>query len=167
MISPIIQRLAKARSAVAKLEQSFVEELVSLPKAYGFNSLSEFIAAVEVAGSGKRGGAKRGKKPAKPKTRKRAVITDSVRAKVKALVKAGKSGSQIAKAAGISLPSVQNIKKGFGLVKAPKKARSPAKAKRRRLPSEPVIAPNEHEKRAATQKPAIPAGVQPAASQKA
>jgi DNA-binding CsgD family transcriptional regulator len=36
---------------------------------------------------------------------------------VKKLVKAGKSGSQIAKAVGISLPSVQNVKKALGLVK--------------------------------------------------
>jgi DNA-binding CsgD family transcriptional regulator len=37
---------------------------------------------------------------------------------VKKLVEGGKTGSQIAKALGISLPSVQNIKKSLGLVKA-------------------------------------------------
>jgi len=43
---------------------------------------------------------------------------------VKKLAKAGKTGSAIAEELGISLPSVQNIKKALGLVKArkPKKA---------------------------------------------
>jgi hypothetical protein len=64
--------------------------------------------------------AKKEKKP-----RGRARITDEVKAKVRTLVSEGKSGSQIAKLLGISLPSVQNIKKDSGLVKA----RGPRKAK--------------------------------------
>ena len=40
--------------AAAKLEQSLVKELASLPKAYGFDSLKAFIASLEVAGGGKR-----------------------------------------------------------------------------------------------------------------
>ena len=154
MINPIIRRLAQARATAVKLEQSFVRELASLPKAYGFDSLKEFIAAVEASGRGKRSGAKRAKKPSKPKTRKRAVITDSVRAKVKALLKAGKSGSQIAKAVGISLPSVQNIKKALGLVKKLKK--TPPKAKRSRAPSKPTAKPKTHKKRVAPKKTTIP-----------
>jgi hypothetical protein len=154
MMTPIIQRLAQARANAAKLEQSFQKELASLPKAYGFDSLTGFIAAVEAAGRGKRSGAKRAKRPSKPRTRKRAVITDSVRASVRKLFKAGKSGSQIAKAVGISLPSVQNIKKALGLVKAPKKA--PAKAKRRRAPSIPAVAPKTHKKRVAPKKATVP-----------
>ncbi len=47
---------------------------------------------------------------------RRAVITDDTRAEVKKMVQAGKTGSEIAKAVGISLPSVQNIKKALGLV---------------------------------------------------
>jgi hypothetical protein len=154
MINPIIRRLAQARATAVKLEQSFVRELASLPKAYGFDSLKEFIAAVEASGRGKRSGAKRAKKPSKPKTRKRAVITDSVRGRVKALLKAGKSGSQVAKAVGISLPSVQNIKKAVGLVKKPKKAAP--KAKRSRAPSKPTAKPKTHRKRAAPNKATIP-----------
>ena len=38
------------------------------------------------------------------------------RAKVKKLVEDGKTGAEIAKAAGISLPSVHNVKKSLGLV---------------------------------------------------
>ena len=154
MINSITRRLAQARATAATLEQSFVRELASLPKAYGFDSLEAFIAALEACGRGKHRGAKRAKKPSKPKTRKRAVITDSVRAKVKALLKAGKSGSQIAKAVGISLPSVQNIKKAFGLVKSPKK--TPPKAKRRRAPGKPAAAPKAPKKRVAPKKATIP-----------
>jgi len=50
------------------------------------------VAAIKAAGSGgKRAG--RPKKATAPETRKRATITDAVRAEVKALVKAGKTGS--------------------------------------------------------------------------
>ena len=156
MITPIFRRLAKARAAADRLEQSLVIELASLPSAYGFESLEAFITSVEVAGRGKRGGAQQASKPAKLKTRKRAVITDSVRAKVKALLKAGKSGSQIAKAVGISLPSVQNIKKAFGLVKSKKKAAP--KPKSRRAPSKPAAAPapKVQKKRVAPKKATTP-----------
>jgi DNA-binding CsgD family transcriptional regulator len=41
-----------------------------------------------------------------------------MREEVKKMVEAGKTGSEIAKAIGVSLPSVQNIKKKLGLVKA-------------------------------------------------
>ena len=44
-------------------------------------------------------------------------LTDATRAQVKKLVEAGKTGSEIAKAVGVSLPSVHNIKKALGLVK--------------------------------------------------
>jgi hypothetical protein len=154
MIAPIIRRLAKTKATVAKLEQSIVEELASLPEAYGFDSPKAFIAAVQAAGRGKRSGAKQAKKPSKPKTRKRAVITDSVRANVRKLLKEGKSGSQIAKAVGISLPSVQNIKKAFGLVKTHKKA-SP-KPKRRRAPSKRAAALKAYKKRVAPKKAEVP-----------
>ena len=76
-----------------------------------------------VAAGGKRPGRKPGK-ASKAKAsgggrrRKRAKITDAMREEVKKMVEAGKTGSEIAKAVGISLPSVQNIKKQLGLVKA-------------------------------------------------
>ena len=49
--------------------------------------------------------------------RKRAKITPETKQKVKALVAAGKTGRQVAGRLGISLPSVQNIKRELGLVK--------------------------------------------------
>lgn len=53
-------------------------------------------------------------KPAKKS--KRAVINDEVRSEVRRLVESGRTGAEIVKAIGISLPSVQNIKKALGLV---------------------------------------------------
>lgn len=57
------------------------------------------------------------------KKSKRAVINAEVRAEVKKLVESGRTGAEIAKAVGISLPSVQNIKKALGLVRYPKGSR--------------------------------------------
>lgn len=88
-------------------------QLLKLPGQLGFDDLNSFIRAVKSA-SGVNGSAKastgtNGK-------RHRAVITDDTRAKVKEMVKSEKTGAEIAKTLGISLPSVQNIKKALGLV---------------------------------------------------
>jgi len=103
------------------------KELAALPAKYGFESADSFIAAVRSASGG---GARRGRPAAKSaaassggggggggKRRRRAVITDETRNVVKKLVENGKTGAEIAKQVGISLPSVQNIKKALGLVK--------------------------------------------------
>ncbi|MCM2304928.1 MAG: ParB/RepB/Spo0J family partition protein, partial [Elusimicrobia bacterium] len=75
------------------------------------------------------GGAVKGPTPPKPPAKakdaptkparktKRARITDDTRVQVKRLVEAGKTGAAIAKAVGISLPSVQHIKRQLGLVR--------------------------------------------------
>jgi len=121
-----IKELEAARAKVAELEQAIAAELngelAALPAKYGFESVSAFVAAVARA-SGKRRGRKPGKAKiasvagAKKSRRKRAVITDAIRAEVKKMVAAGKSGTEIAKAVKISVPSVQNVKKALGLVK--------------------------------------------------
>ncbi len=130
MLTDKLKALAQTKAKLAELENSVAaelsRELAALPGKYGFNSAEEFINAVRSAT-----GSKRGRKPAKAsaagstggagKRRKRAVITPETKAKVKSLVEGGKTGEEIAKAVGISLPSVQNIKKELGLVKARKK----------------------------------------------
>ncbi len=123
MVTKQIKELEATKAKMAALEKSIAKrmqrELASLHTKYGFESLREFISALR-ASSGSRGG-RRGrpaKAGVKAKRRKRAVITDDTRAGVKKLVESGKTGSQIAKSLGISLPSVQNIKKALGLVKA-------------------------------------------------
>lgn len=117
------KELAAAREKVRELETAIASErnqqLAALPAKFGFESPEAFIVAFRAA-SGKRRGRKPGvaKAAGKPGAkRKRATITDSTRAEVKKLVESGKSGAEIAKAVGISLPSVQNIKKALGLVR--------------------------------------------------
>ncbi len=132
MLTDKLKALAQTKAKLAELENSVAaelsRELAALPGKYGFNNAEEFINAVRSAT-----GSKRGRKPGKASTasagstggagkrRKRAVITAETKAKVKSLVESGKTGEEIAKAVGISLPSVQNIKKELGLVKARKK----------------------------------------------
>ena len=125
MVTDKLKELAAARAKLASLEQSIAaelnKELAALPGRYGFSDAGSFIAAVKAATGGRRGRRGRpsgaGKKIAGPKRRKRAKITDATRAEVKKLVGQNKTGAEIAKAVGISLPSVQNIKKALGLVR--------------------------------------------------
>ncbi len=127
MVTKKIKQLEAAKAHLARLETSIArqlqKELAGLPASYGYDSLQAFFRAVTTASSGKRKGRgpAAGRKAAGGgKRRKRAVITDAVRASVKKLAEAGKTGAEIAKETGISLPSVQNIKKALGLVKARK-----------------------------------------------
>lgn len=115
MNTKVLKELESTRAKVAVLEKSIeserTKELAGLPAQYGFKSTADFLQAVRNATGGK---SRRGSKTGR---RTRAVITDATRAKVKALAKAGKTGTEIAAMVGISLPSVQNIKKALGLVK--------------------------------------------------
>lgn len=119
-VSDKIQELEATRARLAKIEAAIQQELADLPARYGFAVTKSFIAAVLAASGSKQGGRGAAKRVAK-KGRKRARITDETRAEVKKLVQAGKTGNEIAKAVGISLPSVQNIKKDLGLVQPHKK----------------------------------------------
>lgn len=121
MVTDTVKELQAAKAKVAALEQSFAKELtqklVKLPSEYGFDSLPAFIKALRQAAGG-RPGRKAAKIAGKVgKRSKRAKITPEVKDKVKAAVNAGKTGAAIAKELGISVPSVQNIKKELGLVK--------------------------------------------------
>ena len=131
MLTKKIKELEATRARAAALEKSIAKQLdrslSSLPSEYGYDSVEEFIRAVRGAAGGGRG-RKSGKKRASGrrkaagggKKRFRAVITDATRSQVKSMVEAGKTGAAIAKSLKISLPSVQNIKKSLGLVKARK-----------------------------------------------
>jgi len=151
MITTSVKALNETKAKVARLEKALAKELASLPAAYGFDSLKAFVAAIKAAAG--MGGAGRPKKSAAPKSRKRAKITDAVRAKVKALVKAGKTGSQVAKTLGISLPSVQNIKKALGLVKSA--VRAPKKSKARRKLGKAMVAPVSKKRPASAKKTSV------------
>lgn len=125
MFSTKLKELTDARAKLASLEQAIASELtaelLALPSRYGFANSEDFIAAVRAAGGPRRGrGPGRKTIETKPPTkrRKRTVVTDEIRAEVKKLTKAEKTGAEIAKSLGISLPTVQNIRKALGLVKS-------------------------------------------------
>ena len=120
MVTDTVKQLQAAKAKVAALEQSIVKEqsqkLAKLPAQLGFDSVADLIKALkQVSGGRKAGKVAKAGKPGK--RAKRAKITPEVKDKVKEAVKAGKTGAAIAKDLGISLPSVQNIKKELGLVK--------------------------------------------------
>jgi hypothetical protein len=124
----------KAATLQAAIDAERNAELASLPSKYGFDTTAAFIQAVRNADGAKANSKGRGKGKATKKKvaakstiakgsvvvakRKRAKITPAIKAKVKSAVNAGTSGAMIAKSLGISLPSVHNIKKELGLVKA-------------------------------------------------
>ena len=132
MTTDIKNEIANAKAKVAELE-SFLKnmgKLARLPFDFGYSDLKSFIKALKRAAGAKpaKSGRKAKKaakadkaeapKAVKAKKGKRAKITPEVKEAVKAAVVAGKTGAAIAKELGISLPSVQKIKKDFGLVKA-------------------------------------------------
>jgi hypothetical protein len=135
---------ARAAELQALIDRERQSELADLHSKYGYDSLADFIKALKSSAGAAPAAAARGPKksaakaapapkaakaakaakPAKAAVggkkarRTRAKITPELKERVKALVGAGKTGSEIASAVGISLPSVQNIKKELGLVKA-------------------------------------------------
>jgi hypothetical protein len=127
-IAELEKAKAKLAQAEAKLTADRVSALAKLPSDYGYDSLNGFIKALKAA-AGKAGKGKKASKAAKKTAKKagkrtRAKITPELKQQVIAAVQAGTAGAKIAKDFGISLPSVQNIKKEAGLVKA--RASSPA-----------------------------------------
>lgn len=147
MIKDTLKQIADAKSKLASLEEKAASELSSkltnLHTDLGYESREDLIAALQGLGSAKKAtGKKRGRKPGKkaaakaPKAAKaapakkaggkkarakRTRITDELKSKVIAAVKAGGKGAAIATQFGISVPSLQNIKKAAGLIKARKK----------------------------------------------
>lgn len=121
MVTDKLKKLEQYQREMAKLEKElagFNRKLLTLPAKFGFKSMDAFISALQ--GAAKSGGTKAPVKVASSGRKPRAVITPETKQKVKALVNADKTGAEIAKALNISLPSVQNIKKELGLVKARK-----------------------------------------------
>jgi hypothetical protein len=138
-LAKIEKAKAEIAAAEAKLAADRVVALSRLPGEFGYENLNAFLKAVKEAygkgGKAAKGKGKPGRKPkngaapkapkAKAAKGKRAKITDEIKAQVKSLAEQGKTGQEIAKALGISAPSVQNIKKAFGMVKA-RSAAAPA-----------------------------------------
>lgn len=121
MVTDKLKKLQEYQRQMSKLEKElagFNRKLLGLPGKFGFKSMDAFIDALRSAA--KTGGAKAAKTTGNTGRKPRAKITPETKKELKALVQAGKTGGEIAKALNISLPSVQNIKKELGLVKARK-----------------------------------------------
>jgi hypothetical protein len=121
MITDKIKQLANYQGRIAELQKTIEKErakaLACLHEKYGYESTKELIKAIrKAAGSA---GKRRGRKARRH--RKHARITPEMKEKIKVALEAGKPGARIAQEIGISLPSVYNIKKAFGLVKTRKK----------------------------------------------
>lgn len=118
-----VQKLAQLQKKAAALERRVAEtrqrELRGLPETYGFSDVEAFIDAVFAAG-GRRRRANRNASRGATGRRPRTTITDAMRSEVKRLVKAGKTGAEIARLVDISVPSVHNIKTALGLVRSRK-----------------------------------------------
>jgi DNA invertase Pin-like site-specific DNA recombinase len=102
-----LNQITAAKAKLAAQEQAIFQEreqaLAKLPASHGYSDLKSFIKAL--------------KKATKPAKRTRAKITPELKQQVLAAIQEGKTGAEIVKAFGLSLPSVQNIKKEAGLVK--------------------------------------------------
>jgi hypothetical protein len=124
MIKENAKRLADYQAKVAELQTQVEKErtraLAHLHEEYGFASVKELIKAIRRAAG--RGGRRAGRKSSGH--RKHARITAELKVKIKGAIQKGKTGSQVASEYGVSLPSVYNIKKAFGLVKARKQPKA-------------------------------------------
>jgi DNA invertase Pin-like site-specific DNA recombinase len=124
MVTDKLKELEATRAKLAALEQAvqaeLKSELAALPAQYGFANVAAFVAAVRAASGRRRGRPAKAAPAPAGKRRRRAKVTDATRAEVKKLVDAGKTGAEIAKSVGVSLPTVQNIKKALGLVRKKK-----------------------------------------------
>ena len=106
----------KLSAIEAKLGKKMQREMASLPEKYGYDGMESFIAALQElsGGVGSAGSAAKGKAKGK---RKRGKVTEEIRQKVKELFEAEKTGAEVAAAVGLSLPTVQGIKKKLKMVK--------------------------------------------------
>ena len=109
--------LVEHRKKFLSLEKRWEEaqgKLLRLPAKLGFDSTNDLIAALRNASAARRPASLN---EAQRVRRKRQSLTPEIKSKVKKLVAAGKTSAYIAEKVNISVPSVHNIKKQFGLVK--------------------------------------------------
>lgn len=134
------KKLAVLQDKVALLQEQVdsdrAKALSTLHEQYGFADADELIKAIRAAA-----GSHRGHRPGRSAKKagghkKHARITAAIKAEIKAALQAGKTGGEVAAKYGVSLPSVYNIKKAFGLVKARKAPKSKRQAKAKRTKKE-------------------------------
>ena len=133
MLSKRMQELAVQKAKLIELENAIIAErdaqLRNLHEELGYATRDELInalCAVEKLAPAKRGCKKRAAAAAAPasapaaggkKRRKRTKITAELRKSIEDAAKSGATGAAIAKQYGVSLPTVQNIKRAAGLTR--------------------------------------------------
>jgi DNA invertase Pin-like site-specific DNA recombinase len=136
MLSNKFKEIQQYKAKLVEMEKAVLAEretqLKRLHLDMGFASQVELIKALRTAGSAP--ATKPGRKrkpaaaPAKKASRKRAKITPELRQKIVEAIVAGGKGGAVARKFGVSVPTVQNIKKAAGLVKKGKGGASAAPA---------------------------------------
>jgi len=118
MVTDKVKELAEIEARAIELKKAIAQErakeLAALPEQYGFGSMKEFISALKAVGGNTE------KKTAPTGRKKRARITPELKESVVKALGEKKAASAIAEEHGISVASVNVIKKGAGLVKARK-----------------------------------------------
>jgi transposase-like protein len=128
------QQIAQRKAEAGRLT-TLLQRLDEAARAEGFSDLA---AALTAAGYVKAGACVEAVAPTETSSgrKPRAKITEELRTAMVAAMKAGESSSaEIATRFGVSIPTVQNIKKAAGLVRAAEKSES--------APADPVAAPAE------------------------
>ncbi len=124
MIQEKGKEIIAVKAQIAELEEQIAVqlkcELAALPARFGFANVTAFIAAVQVACSECQAWPLRTTLP-RCKNSKRATITDYTRTQARHYLEEGRKGREIAQLLGLSLASVQNIKKALGMVKERKR----------------------------------------------
>ena len=113
-MSKALAEIAMYKKKLAQLEKQVSKsnrKLLALPAKFGFKNISELIQALLAAGSSS---AKQSELSDGKRTRSK--LTPEIKTQVKSMVDANKTGKDISRILGISVPSVQNIKKELGLV---------------------------------------------------
>jgi hypothetical protein len=138
MLKEKLQEIDQLKSKLAKAEQSLLDQLHTM---VGFASRSDLVKKLQSMSPAKRKKAakKASRKAAKKATRKatkkvarkatkkvakksgrrrkRTTITPELRNNIIAEIKSGATGAAVAKKFGVSVPTVQNIKKAAGLIR--------------------------------------------------
>lgn len=142
MLKEKLQEIDQLKSKLAKIEQALLNELHTI---VGFASRSDLVKKLQSIGSakGKKVARKAPKKAARKsarkatkkvagksvkkvakkvakksgRRRKRTTITPQLRNDIIAEIKGGATGAAVAKKFGVSVPTVQNIKKAAGLIR--------------------------------------------------